>query len=97
MLDVAAAAALVSRTPETVRRWVWSGRLPAQRQGRRLMVARDDVLRLTGGSQQVTRPSLREWAATVRESAEGDRAMTASDLVADDRADRSGERSDAGR
>jgi hypothetical protein len=62
------------------------------------MVARDDVLRLTGGSREDTGLTLREWAATVRESAEADRpAMTASDLVADDRSDRSGERSDAGR
>jgi hypothetical protein len=40
MIDVRCAAALVRRHPETVRRWVWSGRLAAQRQGNRLLMAR---------------------------------------------------------
>lgn len=91
MLDVQAAASLASRTPETVRRWVWSGRLPAERQGRRLLVARDDVLRIAGvdvpGGRHV---SLVEWAAELL--ADDDRtskAKTASDLVLADRAERS--------
>ncbi len=91
MLDVQEAASLASRTPETVRRWVWSGRLPAERQGRRLLVARDDVLRIVGvdvpGGRHVT---LAEWAAELL--ADDDRtskARTASDLVLADRAERS--------
>lgn len=60
------------------------------------MVARDDLLRLTGESQEGARLALREWAAEVVENAGSDReAETASDLVVDDRAGRSGERSDA--
>ncbi len=37
LLDVRRAAALAGRHPETVRRWVWSGRLAARRQGNRLL------------------------------------------------------------
>ncbi len=103
MVGVPEAAGLASRTPETIRRWVWSGRLEAQRQGRRLLVARDDVLRLSGKpvstSQELT---LRRWATRARRSqrSAGGTAKTASDLVIADRAARSaagGSGRDAGR
>lgn len=45
-LDVGAAARLARRSPETVRRWVWSGKLAASRHGRRLVFARDDLAAL---------------------------------------------------
>jgi len=92
MLDVKEAAALAGRTPETVRRWIWSGRLVAQRQGRRLMVDRDDVLRVAGAPQSGGRLTLREWAVDVR-GHDGQRRTetTAADLVAEDRAVRSGQ------
>jgi excisionase family DNA binding protein len=95
MLDIREAADLVGRTPETVRRWVWSGRLSARRQGNRLLVARADVQRLVDdrGKSPPTSgaPTLAEWAAEVREHRRwgllGDTAtlQTASDLVLDDR------------
>jgi len=43
LIDVRHAAVLVGRHPETIRRWVWSGRLAAQRRGRRLLVERSEV------------------------------------------------------
>lgn len=92
MLDVRTAAALVHRNPETVRRWVWSGRLAARRRGRRILVARADVEALAG---ERTRGivSLAEWAQRVQTSAKhtGDRrrARSAADLVLEDRAQRS--------
>jgi excisionase family DNA binding protein len=90
------AAALAHRTPETIRRWVWSGRLAASRDGNRLLVLRDDVLRLAGeadgrGAQRTV--TLSDWidqtTASVRQGTAG---ATASTLVLDDRR----ERSDAG-
>ncbi len=92
MVDVREAAGLASRTPETIRRWVWSGRLEARRQGRRLLVARDDVLRLSGQpANSGPELTLREWATQARRSrgAQGGGAKTASDLVLADRGARS--------
>lgn len=99
LLDVRQAAALTARHPETVRRWVWSGRLPAQREGNRLMVARRDVLALAGVSS--TALSLRAWAkraeAALDESARAGRPGSAADLVLEDRARRQADGLDAGR
>jgi excisionase family DNA binding protein len=95
MLEILEAADLVGRSPETVRRWVWSGRLSARRRGNRLLVARADVQRLVDdrGTSPPTADALTlaEWAAEVREHRRwgllGDTAtlQTASDLVLDDR------------
>jgi len=67
MVDVRRAAQLVRRTPETVRRWIWSGRLPAVRRGNRLMVARQalDLDDLTSSRATTAGPelALRAWAA----------------------------------
>ena len=94
MVDVRRAALLAGRHPETVRRWVWSGRLSARREGNRLMVARRDVEALAGREGL---PSLAEWAAraqVARAQTKG-RGRSASDLVLDDRRQRS--RARAGR
>jgi excisionase family DNA binding protein len=65
MVDVRRAAQLVRRTPETVRRWIWSGRLPAVRRGNRLLVARQALDDLTSSRATTAGPelSLRAWAA----------------------------------
>lgn len=91
MLDVRSAAALAERTPETVRRWVWAGRLQARRDGRRLLVDRDDVLRLSGQPFDAAHTlSLRAWAAEARQARQTlGAAETARDLVLADRAARS--------
>jgi len=100
MIDVREAAALVGRTPETVRRWVWSGRVPARRSGNRLLLDHGEVLATVRGARAVgsTRSSrtLAEWVglADAREP-RGRRGVTARDLVLDDRAGRGG--ADAGR
>jgi Helix-turn-helix domain len=58
---VKAAARLAGRTAETIRRWVWSGRLRARKRGNRLFIARRDVEALArdGQGKQL---SLSEWA-----------------------------------
>lgn len=92
LLDVRHAAAVAGRHPETVRRWVWSGRLPALRRGNRLLVARGDVEALVAGSAQPVL-SLAAWADRARaalEQSPGDgRIGSAADLVIEDRRQRS--------
>ena len=91
LLEVRRAAALVGRHPETVRRWVWSGRLPARRSGHRLLIARADIEALV--RQETIVLTLAEWAD--RAAAKRDRSSqaasgrSAADLVIEDRAERS--------
>lgn len=92
MLDMREAARLARRTPETVRRWVWSGRIPAIRQGNRLLVSRhhvDEVVR--GVSPAGERPSLADWASLVAAHRRAgtlpraERGSSAADIVMADR------------
>jgi hypothetical protein len=91
LIDVGRAAMLVGRHPETVRRWVWSGRLSAQRRGGRLFVARGDVQAMAGSRTVV---SLREWADRVRAARAPTTApgsgRSAAELVIEDRRQRTG-------
>src|SRR2546421_439833 len=67
MLDVNEAARVAGRSPETVRRWVWSGKLAAQRRGRRLMVSRDDLsAHIADHNRAEASLTLAEWAAGAR-------------------------------
>lgn len=96
MVDVRRAALLIGRHPETVRRWVWSGRLSARREGNRLLVARRDVEALADGGRSST--TLAEWAGRAKASRvrrEGGKTQSAAALVLDDRRERS--RARAGR
>lgn len=84
VLDVREAADYVGRTPETVRRWVWSGRVSALRQGNRLLIARSELdAALSGGATE--QMSLREWARSAPRST--GTADTAASLVLEDRGD----------
>lgn len=87
VLDVREAADYVARTPETVRRWVWSGRLEAVRRGNRLLVRRADLDALTGAARPAL--SLGEWAALLPQATTA-AAGTAADLVVEDRERRAG-------
>ncbi len=89
MVDVREAARLAGRTPETIRRWVWSGRLAATKNGNKLLVPRPDLV-ASSDDRPPRAGSLAEWAAELPTTRRG--AKTASDLVLDDRAAR-----DAGR
>jgi excisionase family DNA binding protein len=91
LLDVRDAAALIGRHPETVRRWVWSGSLPAIRQGKRLVVRRADLEARAGRrTVPVTLEAWAEHATRVRAGFAAVRRSTAADLVLEDRALRSG-------
>lgn len=104
MVDVREAAQLAQRTPETVRRWVWSGRLSATRHGNRLLIARqalDDLL--AGTAAPRADMTLQAWANRAAQERTGferteTKGRSAADLVLDDRRGRSGEGGhDAGR
>jgi hypothetical protein len=84
-LDVKSAALLAGKTAETIRRWVWSGRLSARKRGNRLLVVRRDVEALAGG---VGRPSsLAEWVDLAEAAMRGRRGphRSAADLVIEER------------
>jgi hypothetical protein len=85
-LDVKAAAQLAGRTAETIRRWVWSGRLSARKRGNRLVMARGDVEALaeSGERQPLT---LAKWARLAEAAMRGRRGPheSAADLVIDER------------
>jgi excisionase family DNA binding protein len=91
MLDVREAARLVRRTPATVRRWIWSGRLPARRHGNKLLVTRADLDGLPGTRRGPDQMTLAEWAnrqASARRSGVLGRSRagaSAADLVLADR------------
>ena len=89
-VDIRAAAALTGRSAETVRRWVWSGRLRARKRGKRLFVLRGDLEALAG-TNTANHLTLSEWRSManriLKRSASG---RSAGDLVLADRKERSG-------
>jgi Helix-turn-helix domain len=84
-LDVKAAARLAGRTAETIRRWVWSGRLSARKRGSRLVVSRGDVEALAGARKGSL--TLAEWAALAEAAmpTRRGRGASAADLVIEER------------
>ena len=86
LLDVQQAARLAQRTPETVRRWVWSGRLPAVKRGNKLLIERVELARIVPQLQAPV--ALAEWAEQAHDLWRGSAGSSASDLVLEDREDR---------
>lgn len=85
MVDVREAAHLSRRTPETIRRWVWSGRLRSVKNGNKLFVARADVAPASaGGTVEASGLSLGEWAKLLP-TADGGAGSSARELVLEDR------------
>ena len=60
MLTVPEAARRIGRNPETVRRWIRSGRLPADRVGTQHLVREDDLDAAASPGQLALGP---EWTA----------------------------------
>ena len=93
VMDVRETARLVGRSPETVRRWIWSGRLSAVRHGNKLLVTREAVEQLTSGPV-ANRLTLLQWAADVERQrrsgalSEAHPRASAADVVLDERAER---------
>lgn len=61
MLTVPEAARRIHKDPETIRRWIRSGRLPARRVGTQHIIEENDLERLTASS---TFPLPKAWAST---------------------------------
>lgn len=58
------------RTTETVRRWIWEGKLPAQKLGNQLFVRRADLVRVCSEGRsrdKAARLAVLERISTVRE------------------------------
>jgi len=106
-LTVREAAARVSRSEETIRRWIWSGKLPAVKRGHvyYVDVSRLDAVVVDVGGVMEHKPSytLGDWVAEVRAWKAGldsPARSSGADLVAEDRwarGERYVEGSDAGR
>jgi Helix-turn-helix domain len=111
-LTVRQAARRARRAEETIRRWIWSGRLPARKRGHTYVVLERDldaasrVSRASAGADRRTadrrsrhEPSLAEWVAEVedwRARSDFTGRGSAAELVLEDRRERS-ERWFAGR
>ncbi len=69
LMTVREAARQCGRTAETVRRWIWAGKLPAQKLGNQLFVSRTDLERLTSEPKVQRVPDLKflEDAREIRE------------------------------
>jgi excisionase family DNA binding protein len=61
MMSVREAATLIQRTPETIRRWIRSGRLPSRQVGTRYVIDERDLLALM---QRDTLPLPASWQMT---------------------------------
>jgi len=61
MITIAEAARRLRRNPETIRRWIRSGRLPARRVGNRHVIDEEDLIDLAGA---VTLPLPPGWDRT---------------------------------
>lgn len=92
-LTVREAAARVGRTEETVRRWIWSGRLAATKRGNTLFIDEDD-LPAAGDIGRPSYPPHRPEALTLAAWAQRVKAWrqttprgtgSAADLVIEDR------------
>jgi excisionase family DNA binding protein len=88
MVGVQEAARLVGRSPETVRRWVWSGRIQATKQGNKLLLRRSDLP--VTGPDAAAPPSLGllEWAEAALSRSSATPGASAADLIFEDRAER---------
>jgi excisionase family DNA binding protein len=71
LMTVREAAQQCHRTPETIRRWVWEGKLPAQKLGNQLFVKRTDIARITASDRErdkTAKLAILDEIRTLRES-----------------------------
>ncbi|MBA2531620.1 MAG: helix-turn-helix domain-containing protein [Nocardioidaceae bacterium] len=97
-LTVRQVAERVGRTEETVRRWIWAGRLPATKRGNVLFVDEDDLpataIRPRGSHERASGESSQQsltfmdWGRQVEawRATTGPSTGSAADLVIEDRA-----------
>ena len=93
-LTVREAARRVTRAEETIRRWIWAGKLPARKLGQSYQVRESDLDAVAARLPAPREPELRlgEWVAAVRLWRAGNDVSPRGDagqLVIEDRAQRS--------
>lgn len=93
-LTVREAARRVNRAEETIRRWIWTGKLPARKLGQSYQVRESDLDAVAASVPAPREPELRlgEWVSVVRAWRAGNDVPTqggAGQLVIEDRAQRS--------
>jgi excisionase family DNA binding protein len=83
---------VAGRSAETIRRWVWSGRLRAHKRGNKIVIDRSDLDRLLESAGTRRNLTLAEWLVALEESGlkSDARVESAADLVLADRRTRSG-------
>jgi excisionase family DNA binding protein len=95
-ISVLDAARVLGRHPETIRRWVWTGRLAARREGNRLLLDRAQLASIAAEAPG-GRVDLKEWTDRLGQRehgrSAGARSGSAADLVIGDRRARSRESS----
>lgn len=92
MVDVNEAAKRARRTPETIRRWVWTGRVKAVKQGNKLFLPLSDIepadVAVPGGGEPTA------WSSWLRRAGEHQHLQpevrSSADLVLADRDARAG-------
>ena len=94
MVDVREAARLAHRSPETIRRWVWTGKVQAIKHGTKFLIPRASVAAAGDVADETqTDLTLAEWISW-SEARHPDReprpAGSAANLVLEDRDERSG-------
>jgi excisionase family DNA binding protein len=87
-VDVHEAALLAGRSPETVRRWVWTGRVDAVKSGNKLLVRRSDVA--ARPDVEGRRLALGAWQELLAPADRSKPGVSARDLIAEDRDARAG-------
>jgi excisionase family DNA binding protein len=55
LLTVREAAQRCRRNPETIRRWIWDGKLPARKLGNQLFIRAEDLERLIAPNEEAVR------------------------------------------
>lgn len=63
LVDIRQAASDSGRSAETVRRWIWSGKLAATKRGNRLLIDRAQLERFLRGRLDEAPVALGAWAA----------------------------------
>ncbi|MGH3873389.1 MAG: helix-turn-helix domain-containing protein [Pseudonocardiaceae bacterium] len=94
-LTVREAARRVSRAEETIRRWIWAGKLPARKLGQSYQVRESDLDAIAASVPLPREPEFRlgEWVAAVKAWRAGNDVSPcggAGQLVIEDRVQRSG-------
>lgn len=64
-ITVPEAARRVGRNPETIRRWIWSGKLASEKVGTQHLVEEDDLEGLAGPRRATPPGAWQQWARSV--------------------------------